>query len=322
MLEDEEVDFIRKEIEKSSISIPELKDDLLDHFCCFIEYEIKKGNSFEAAFTKALNQICPNGFDEIQTETIYLLNAKKIIFMKKFIYSFGLITAMCFSIGWLFRIMHLPGSYPLVYFGSLGFILGFVPMMVVDRYKFHQKKILSEKLKITFGLASAVVAGLGFVFKIMHFPGAVYLIAGGALLFLFGFLPFLFFRMLRKPDVLPEKLTITFGFASAILAGSGFIFKLMHLSGAGILIAGGALLFLFGFLPLLFFRMYQKSNELSKRLEVIFGSASAMVTGLGVVFKMMHFPGAGVLLNGGVVMFIICFLPLLFFRFYKKAVEL
>ena len=37
ILEDKEVFFIKGEIEKSKISISELKDDLLDHFCCFIE---------------------------------------------------------------------------------------------------------------------------------------------------------------------------------------------------------------------------------------------------------------------------------------------
>lgn len=77
MLSDQEVARLHSLIDKSPISSQLLKDDLLDHFCCFIEYEMKKGSSFEEAQQKAWQQICPNGLEEIQNETIFLINAKK-----------------------------------------------------------------------------------------------------------------------------------------------------------------------------------------------------------------------------------------------------
>ncbi|MDN5215187.1 hypothetical protein QQ020_24115 [Fulvivirgaceae bacterium BMA12] len=198
MLGDEKVDFIKAEIEKSSISISALKEDLLDHFCCFIEHEMKRGQPFEIAYAKAMEQICPNGFDEIQKETIYLLNSKKIMTMKKVMYSVGLITSISVSIGWLFKILHWPGGNQLFVYGFLGLVLIFLPMLAVDRYKVNLAKVFSEKLKIILGFSSAMVIGLGVLLKIMHLSGGDMLLISGILLFSFGFLPFFFFRMYRK----------------------------------------------------------------------------------------------------------------------------
>ncbi|MGV3587184.1 MAG: hypothetical protein ACO1OF_09300, partial [Adhaeribacter sp.] len=56
----------------------------------------------------------------------------------------------------------------------------------------------SEKLRLVLGFGSAIVTGLAVLFKMMHLQGADILLIGGALIFAFSFLPFLFFRMYRK----------------------------------------------------------------------------------------------------------------------------
>ncbi|MGV3586333.1 MAG: hypothetical protein ACO1OF_04970 [Adhaeribacter sp.] len=66
-LSDEEIAFVSAEIDKSNISMQELKDDLLDHFCCFIEHERKKGLSFAEAYNKAKAQVCPDGFADLRS---------------------------------------------------------------------------------------------------------------------------------------------------------------------------------------------------------------------------------------------------------------
>jgi hypothetical protein len=199
MLNDEKTEYIRREIEKSTISIQDLKDDLLDHFCCFIENEMSNGESFEDAFTKAKKHICPNGFDEIQKETIYLLNTNKIIAMKKLMYSIGLIAAIGTSTGVLFKILHLPGGDQLFTYGFLGIVLLFIPMLAIDRYKLSLSKVLSERLKIILGFTSAMIIGVAILLKLMHLKqfGDLLLIAG-AVIFILGYLPFLFFRMYNK----------------------------------------------------------------------------------------------------------------------------
>ena len=197
-LADEQVEFIRTQIDKSAITLPSLKDDLLDHFCCFIEDQMSKGNSFEAAYAQAYIEICPNGLAEIQKETIFLLLTKKIIAMKMFMYFIGLITSMSISIGWLFKVLNWPGGDKLFTYGFLGFVLLFLPMLAIERYKLTFNEALSEKLKISLGFASAIITGLAVLFKLMGLQGASMLLIFGACLFSFGFLPFFFFRMYRK----------------------------------------------------------------------------------------------------------------------------
>lgn len=198
MLSEKEVESLEAQIERSAISSQELKDDLLDHFCCFIEHEMNKGASFEEAKSRAWQQICPNGLDEIQEETIFLLNAKKTIVMKKLMYITGLLSSISISIGWLFKLLHWPGGGYLFTYGFLAFVLLFLPMLALDRYKLALNRVLSERLKIALGFISAVIYGLAVLFKLLHFQGADMLLALGTLLFSLGFLPFLFFRMYKK----------------------------------------------------------------------------------------------------------------------------
>lgn len=199
MLSDEHTSKIKEEIDKSSITIESLKDDLLDHFCCFVEEEMKWGISFQEAYLKATKQICPNGFDEIQKETIFLLNSKKIIIMKKALYFIGLGSAMSMSLGFLFGILHMPGGDELTIYGLFVFALLFLPMLAIFQYKNIFSKIISEKLKVIFGFGSAILIAISILLKMQSLSdvGNILLITG-ILLFTFGHLPFLFFRMYKK----------------------------------------------------------------------------------------------------------------------------
>lgn len=198
MLSDEHLEQIRQEIERSSLSISMVKDDLLDHFCCTVESKMEEGHTFESAYHSAWKKICPDGLNEIQEETIYLLNEPKIVAMKRVMYSIGLVASVCISIGWLFTLLNWPGGNKLFSYGFLGFALIFLPMFALDRYKASVGKVMSERLKIILGLFSAIITGLSVLFKLMHWPGAAMLLIAGISLFSIGFLPFLFFGMYKK----------------------------------------------------------------------------------------------------------------------------
>jgi hypothetical protein len=194
----EQIEKIRNIIDQSAISSDLLKDDVLDHLCCVVEYKIAHGRPFEAALPEAFNELAPDGLDEIQRETVFLLNSTKIILMKKVMYSIGLISTMAMSLGWLFRILHWPGGFELVNYGFLVFSLLFVPMLAINQFKVSINKALSEKLRIILGLLSGFITCIAVLFKIFHYPGADFLLLTGALIFIFGFLPFLFFTMYKK----------------------------------------------------------------------------------------------------------------------------
>jgi hypothetical protein len=105
---------------------------------------------------------------------------------------------MSIAMGWMFKLMHLPGGDTLFTYGFLALALLFLPMLAFDRYTFAVNKVLSEKLKLMLGFASAIVSGIAVAFKLMHLQWADTLLIAGAVLFIFGYLPFLFFSMYRK----------------------------------------------------------------------------------------------------------------------------
>lgn len=199
MLSEKQTSEIRQDIESSSITIESLKEDLLDHFCCFIEEEMKWGSSFSIAYEKAKKQISPNGLDEIQTETLFLLNSKRIIAMKKILYVIGLASSMSVSLGFLFRIMHLPGADELTNYGLFVFALVFIPLLAITQYKNIFTKIISEKLRYIFLFVSAAMLAIGVILKLQRFAdiGDVLVIIS-VLIFTFGFLPTQFFSMYKK----------------------------------------------------------------------------------------------------------------------------
>ena len=200
-INDKHIELIQDTIDNSSIESQEMRDDLVDHFCCAVEIYMKRGSSFETAFARARNDISPNGLNEIQRETIFLLNANKIKIMKSIISGTGLIFSMTMSLGFLFKVMHWPGANILLISGTLGLGLIFLPLLTTYHYRQKAHQLMSEKMKTILGLVSGVLFSLSVLFKQLHLMGANVLFVSSMVIFTFGFLPFLFFRMYRKTTI-------------------------------------------------------------------------------------------------------------------------
>ena len=147
MITDQQVDFIEKAIAESNVKSRELRDDLLDHMCCLVEMEIKKGLSFEQAYQKAFLQTSPNGYGEIQNETLFLLNYNKIMNMKRLTYIVGFIFSLVFTAGFAFKMLHWPGATVLLTSGLGGLAFLFVPLLLINKFKGAVHSVLSEKMK-------------------------------------------------------------------------------------------------------------------------------------------------------------------------------
>lgn len=195
MISDENFEFISRQIRQSGIKAKALQDDLIDHFCCLVEIEMQKGLSFDKAYQRAFQQTTPNGFNEIQQETLFLINYKKIIIMKQLTYISGYIFALSTTAGAFFKIMHLPGASIMLFGGLLGISFIFLPMLLINKFKNKLFSVLSEKLKWAFGIISLMMIITASLFKLLHLQGAGVILGLGFLVFGLGFLPFLFFRM-------------------------------------------------------------------------------------------------------------------------------
>src|SRR5687767_8948005 len=60
------------------------------------------------------------------------------------------------------------------------------------------------------------------------------------------------------------------------------------------------------------FLLNNKNYYAMKKIMLASGAFSAIVLSIGIVFKFMHWPGAGFLIVGGIALFSLLFLPLLF----------
>lgn len=185
-------------VDSQGLNIQSLRDDVIDHLCCVVESELGKDKSFEQLLDKATMDLAPNGLIEIQQKTIYLLNSKRIIIVKRLMYLIGFIGSITLTSGVTFKLLQMPFGTELFTVGFLTLLLIFVPLIAIDRYKVSLSKAISVKLKIILGVVAAVVTGLSGLFKLMHLQGADLLLMLGAFAFAFGFLPFYFFTMYKK----------------------------------------------------------------------------------------------------------------------------
>lgn len=189
---------IRDFVDAQGIKMKSLRDDILDHLCCVTESELGTGKPFEQLLEASVADLAPSGLIEIERNTIFLLNSKRIIIMKKLMYLIGFIGSVSLTGGTSFKLLHLPGANQLFMIGYLTLLLVFIPLVAFNRYKVAISKALSERLRIILGVASAVILGLAGIFKLMHLQGADWLLILGAIVFAFGFLPFFFFTMYKK----------------------------------------------------------------------------------------------------------------------------
>jgi hypothetical protein len=107
----------------------------------------------------------------------------------------------------------------------------------------------------------------------------------------------------------------------AISLGGGM--KILHLPGANVALMGGLIGFTFLFLPMVLVNHFRANLNLllSDKLKWIIGMVSFMIITLGMVFKIQHMMGAGLLIGVGFLVFSFGFIPFFFFRMYKKSLE-
>lgn len=194
----DQIEIVRKHVDQSTINIDSLRDDVSDHLCCVVEIKMERGNVFEHSLEEALSELAPEGLDEIQNETIFLLNSTKIMHMKKVMYLTGLITTMAISFGITFRILDWLGGNELIFYGMIGFVFLYMPLLMVNYFKLTINSVLTEKLRLILGFVSAATICSAITLKVLGVTGADLLLIVGTLLFSLGFLPFLFFSMYKK----------------------------------------------------------------------------------------------------------------------------
>jgi hypothetical protein len=197
-LTDEQIDRIETYVIQSKITIPSLRDDLIDHLCCEVEFRISAENDFEKSFDEAIRELAPTGLYKIEQETQFLLQPNKVI-MKKVLYFIGLASTISMTMGLMFRIMHMPGSDQLINYGFFAFAFLFLPVIFGRQLRNAAKLSTPEKFKAVLGIVSAVGLLLSIIAKMqVEIDLATNLLFITTIIFCFGFLPLNFYGLYRR----------------------------------------------------------------------------------------------------------------------------
>ena len=199
-LSEREIKLLIREIDRQGLTYTQLQNELLDHLCCDIEAKMEEGLEFLKAYEEVRSRLENNRIQEIQEETLLLIN-QKYRMMKKFMYILGTIAPSLLILGALFKLQHWPGASILIVLGA--FLLGavYLPVfaMVSMRDTRKKDKRVNKTLYLT-GVITGFIFITGVLFKIMHWPGAGVALLSSVVLAVAVFIPVLVVHALKDKE--------------------------------------------------------------------------------------------------------------------------
>ncbi|MBS1584766.1 MAG: hypothetical protein JSS82_04405 [Bacteroidetes bacterium] len=196
-LSEKQVALLEQRIYQGGVSNKGLQNDLLDHFCCFIEDKMNEGSDFESAYKEAFQAITPDGMYDIETELITLLTLNRQLGMKRMISIAGALCALLLTAGIILKYKFLPGAAALITLGIGIATMVFVPVVCI--YKIREKQNTADKALWGVGSIFAIALAFSTLFKVQHWPGANMLGSLSLAILLLLFLPIYFFAGIRNP---------------------------------------------------------------------------------------------------------------------------
>lgn len=139
--------------------------------------------------------------------------------MKKIIYFIALITTFLIVSGSLFKIMHWPGAAVMIILGSFSFAFLFIPLIILKKFK--EESFSKDQIIYSLGIILGTVLGLGFIFKIMHWPMATILMLSSIILFNFLYVPAYFISRYNREELRYSTIinsVMMFSFGSILFA--------------------------------------------------------------------------------------------------------
>jgi len=199
-LSDREIEILNREIDKQGLTYTQLQKELLDHLCCDIEAKMEEGVEFLKAYEEVRQRLEKNRIQEIQEETLLLIN-QKYRMMKKFMYILGTIAPSLLIIGAIFKLQHWPGASVLIVLGSFLLAAVYLPVfaMVSMRDTRKREKKVNKTLYVA-GVITGFIFITGVLFKIMHWPGAGVALTVSVLLTVAFFIPVLVTNALKDKE--------------------------------------------------------------------------------------------------------------------------
>jgi len=119
--------------------------------------------------------------------------------------------------------------------------------------------------------------------------------------------------LIHKNYYVMKKIMLIVGTMATGILGFGLLLKFMHWPGAAVCIVFSVFLLSFIFFPLLFILKIKEKQQNTDKVILFIGTLSAMIISVGLVFKIMHWPYANMLITSAFFMMLLLFLPIYFF---------
>jgi hypothetical protein len=132
------------------------------------------------------------------------------------------------------------------------------------------------------------------------------------------------FNHIQTPLILTiMKKTVYFsGFVAAFCILIGLMFKIMHWPGATAILITGNLSLSVCLLAILYGLLTNKTTfPRMTYSRILFGVVGGMLVASGIFFKIMHWPGANILLVIGMFLITFIFLPIFFWQLYRSEMK-
>ncbi len=273
----EHIERIAREVKKQEIIFSHLAEELIDHICCDVEFEMEDGLTFYEAFSKVKQKMNPRRLKEIQEETLYAIDTK-YKFMKNTMKISGIVGTVLLGFASLFKIQHWPGAGIMITLGAVILAFIFMPSALGVLWKeTHNGKKL-------FLFISAFLAGgffiFGILFKVQHWSGAniflILAIGTGILLFI----PALMLSRLRNQEDKSKKPVYVFGALGLIFYATGMFFKIQHWHFASLLLILGLIILCAIAFPWYTWLTWKDESLVSSRfIFMVIGSLAIIIPG-------------------------------------------
>jgi hypothetical protein len=133
-LSEKHIDFIENSLTFYGVKDKELREDLVDHICTYIENE--ESNDFNLLYQKALQKFGGYAsFQCLQLETNYQKFAKQIITINKVKFSVGFMIIMLLVMSLVFQMMQWPYANAWLLGAILLSVLVILPIHLYSKYK-------------------------------------------------------------------------------------------------------------------------------------------------------------------------------------------
>jgi hypothetical protein len=171
---------VRTFLAEQGLTFDPLLEEMLDHVSSDIEERMQAGLSFDEAWNQMRNDIPANHLQNIQTETMDTINKRFTVSRTLSVVALALMFG-----GIIFKVLHYPGASELLILSFAAMAGSFLSGTVSVIY-FHKEK--KGALRVLSLVAGTLLLMVAYTFRIMHWPGADFIVISGVVVSLFSFL--------------------------------------------------------------------------------------------------------------------------------------